>query len=41
MLGNLVTGQDTVRAGQGTIRASQEVLMPLHSLNNFEIQGYY
>ena len=36
-LGNLLTAGDTIREGEGTIRADQ-FLMPTHPLTNFEIQ---
>ena len=38
LLGNLLAGKDTIRAGEGTIR---EFLMLLHPATNFEIQKYY
>ena len=48
LLGNLLTGKDTIRAGEGTtragdgtIRAGQGFLMPPHPLTNFKIQKYY
>ena len=38
LLGNLLAGKDTIRAGEGTIR---EFLMLLRPATNFEIQKYY
>ena len=42
LLGSLLTGKDTIRAGSGTMRAGEGTfLMLLHPLTNFEIQNYY
>ena len=47
LLGNLLSGKGTVRAGEGIVRASygssikKKALMPPHPLTNFEIQKYY
>ena len=45
LLGNLLTGQGTVRAGEGTVRAGEgtkkEAIILLHPLTNFEIKFYY
>ena len=39
LLGNLLAGKATIKAGEGTIRAGRpEFLMSPHSLTNFEIQ---
>ena len=38
--GLLITGKCTIRAGEGTIRAGQDFLMPPDPLTNFEIQKY-
>ena len=40
LLGNLLTGKGTIRAGEGTITESQDFLMLLYPLTNFEIQMY-
>ena len=38
LLGNLLTGKGSIRAGDGTIRESwSKFLMPPHPLTNFEI----
>ena len=37
LLGNLLTGKGTIRAGEGKIRASQVFLMPPYLLTDFEI----
>ena len=41
LLGSALTGKGVIRAGEGTIRASQNFLMLPHLLTNFEIQKYY
>ena len=42
LLGSLLTGKDTIRAGSGTMGAGEGTfLMLLHPLTNFEIQNYY
>ena len=43
LLGNLLTGKETVKAGEGTIRAGEGFFkkrLP-HPLTNFEIKEYY
>ena len=39
--GNLLTGKGTNIAGEGTVRAGQDFLMPPHPLTYFETQKYY
>ena len=41
LLGNLLTGKCTIRAGKGAIRESGQFSMPPHPLTNFEIKKYY
>ena len=47
LLGNLLSGKGTVRAGEGIARAGysssiqKEALIPPHPLTNFEIEEYY
>ena len=41
LLGNLLTRQGTIAAGEGTIGAGQDFLMQPHPLTNFELQKYY
>ena len=41
LLGNLLTGKDTIRAGEDIIRSRPGFLMPHHPLTNFERQKYY
>ena len=41
LLGNLLTGKCTIRAGKGAIRESDQFSMPPHPLTNFEIKKYY
>ena len=41
LLGNLLTGKCTIRAGKGTIRESDQFSTPPHPLTNFEIKKYY
>ena len=41
LLGNLLAGKFTIRAGEETIKAGKKFLMPLHPLTNFKIQKYY
>ena len=38
LLGNLLTGKGTVRAGE---RIKKKALMPPHPITNFEIKEYY
>ena len=44
---SLLTGKETVRAGEGIVRAvygsliKKKTLLPPHSLTNFEIKEYY
>ena len=37
-LGSALAGKVVIKAGEGTIKAGQEFLMPPHALTNFEIQ---
>ena len=41
LLGNLLAGKFTIRAGEETIKAGKKFLMPPHPLTNFKIQKYY
>ena len=41
LLGNLLTGKCTIRAGKGAIRESDQFSMLPHPLTNFEIKKYY
>ena len=47
LLGNLLSGEGTVRAGEGIVRADygssikKKALIPPHPLTNFEIKEYY
>ena len=47
LLGNLLSGRGTVRAGEGIVRAGYDssikikALIPPHPLTNFEIKEYY
>ena len=36
LLGNLLTGNATIRAGKDTVRAGQGFLIPSHPLKNLE-----
>ena len=40
LLGNLLTGKETIRAGEGTSRSGQNCQCP-SPFNKFEIQKYY
>ena len=47
LLGNLLSGKGTTRAGEGIVRAGygssirKNALIPPHLLMNFEIEGYF
>ena len=41
LLGNLLTGKGTIRAGESKITACEDTIAGQNSLNNFEIQKCY
>ena len=42
LLGNLLSGKGTVRAGEGIYGSSiKKTLIPAHPITNFEIKEYY
>ena len=41
LLGNLLTGKGTIKAGEDTIQSWSKFLIPPIALTNFEIQKYY
>ena len=41
LLGNLLTGKGTIKAGEDTIQSRSKFLIPPIALTNFEIQKYY